>query len=145
MAIRSDAYPCPTAGAVAGLVCMIVFPYSQDRNQFGVVLAPVGAAWLMTVLWMGSNQGHIVGYRSTGECWIGVHGLGKLGNKHLYYTNFHRCDTCQPLYSFVPVIPVPPAYTLGLVNKLSYHISQMFFKQLLLCCISIGLFVVFSL
>lgn len=37
-------------------------------------------------------------------------------------------------------ILAPPAHTLGLVNKSSSYIPQMIFKQLLLSCISAGLF-----
>ena len=44
----------------------------------------------------------------------------------------------------LPRIPAPPAHTLRLVNIFS-HKLQAFFKLLLLCCISVGLFVVLSL
>ena len=40
--IRSDVYPLPIAGAALGLVCLVIFPSSQGRSHFGVVLDSVG-------------------------------------------------------------------------------------------------------
>ena len=44
-----------------------------------------------------------------------------------------------------PKIPAPPTQVVRLLNKFLFHKPLAFFKLLLLCCISAGLFVVLSL
>ena len=43
-----------------------------------------------------------------------------------------------------PKIPAPPTQALGLANKSPSHIPQTFFKLLLLCSVTMELFVVLS-
>ena len=55
-----------TAGAAVGVVydCLSL---SLGQKSLYSSAAPVGAAWLVALLWMSSGQGHIGGGRSTGE------------------------------------------------------------------------------
>lgn len=48
-------------------------------------------------------------------------------------------------WRILPTIPSPPTHALSLINKSPFLIPQMSFKLLLLCCISVELFVVLSL
>ena len=91
----------------------------------------------------------------------GGHAISKLGGECPSCTGSHRYQCIQaegwrrelaPTSSFVlgrslPKIPAPLVHTLRLVNKLvnKSPIPQAFFKLLLLCCLSAGLFAVLSL
>ena len=43
--------PQPAAGPVVRLLHMVIFPFTQGRNHFGVVLAPIRAACTLPGLW----------------------------------------------------------------------------------------------
>ena len=46
--VRPEICPQPTYGATDGLVCLVIFPSSQDKCHFGVVLAPIGAPYTLS-------------------------------------------------------------------------------------------------
>ena len=43
--------PTPLLGPQSRLVCVVMFPSSQERSHFGVVLAPLRAACILPSLW----------------------------------------------------------------------------------------------
>ena len=47
LAVRLDGYPKPTAGVAVKLVCVVIFPFLQDKSWFGEALTAVGDAYRM--------------------------------------------------------------------------------------------------
>ena len=105
---------------------------------------------------------HLPGKTPVKPGWFGgggseeVRGTGcavsKLGGGCFHCTDSYRClrgvwgtgegsGTCHLLLEKSPKAPCPSAHALRLLNK-SSCIPQVFFKLMLLCCISAGLFAV---
>ena len=135
--------------------CVVIFPSPLDRSHFGVALAPVGTVCRIPRLWCR------FGYTPTEARLQGMSlqknpGVGHSNPKWRVFVlhwflqtsayigwGWEGNGTCQLFCSWrsLPKIPGPPAYALRLIDK-SSCIPQAFFKLLLLCYISAGLFIV---
>ena len=132
--------------------CVVIFPSPQGTSHFGVLPVPVGAACILPGFGMGSVQGWTACPQENTELRCI---LSKLGSACWHWARFCSCVSrldggggkwWLPASLFLKSpIDDSPSSPCSETGKEDFHIPLVFFKLLLKCSISMGLFVVISL